>query len=76
MRQFTISAAAMTVFATLLASAPASAVDSWGPSKVGNQCFKASQAQTRDLGFGVWTACPETASTPVTTRRHVRRASR
>jgi hypothetical protein len=76
MRQFTISAAAMTVFAALLASAPAGAVENLGPNKIGNQCFKASAGHTRDLGFGTWTACPQTASTTAAPRSQIRRASR
>jgi hypothetical protein len=67
MRQFIISAAAM---AALLASFPANAVENYGPSKVGNQCFTASPAWTRDLTFGTWAACPQTASVAVAPTHH------
>jgi uncharacterized membrane protein len=62
MRQFTISAAAMMTFATLLASAPADAIENHGPKQVGNQCFTVAQGQGRDLIFGSWSTCPQTAS--------------
>ena len=53
MRQFTISAAVATVFAALLASAPAQAdILNGGPEKVGNQCFKFSTGSARDERFG------------------------
>jgi hypothetical protein len=65
MRKVMISAAAMTAFAALLASAPASAVDNWGPNKVGNQCFTPAPGQSKDLGFGSWGACPQQASVAV-----------
>lgn len=65
MRKVMISAAAMTAFAALLASAPASAVDNWGPKQVGNQCFTPSPGSSKDLGFGSWGACPQQASVAV-----------
>jgi hypothetical protein len=67
MRKVIISAAAMTAF---LASAPANAVENYGPSKVGNQCFTAAATQGRDLNFGSWGACPQPASVAVTPARH------
>ena len=75
MRQFAISAAVATVFAALLASAPAQAdVLNGAPAKAGNQCFKFSTGQGRDERFGSWGACPQTASAPVQrqARRHHR----
>jgi uncharacterized membrane protein len=81
MRQFTISAAAATVFAALLASAPAQAENLGGASaKNGNQCFSYSVGQQRDGRFGYWGSCPQTASATVApaprqVRRH-RAASR
>jgi hypothetical protein len=73
MRQFTISAAVATVFAALLASAPAQAdALHGGPHQVGNQCFKFSTGQGRDERFGSWGACPQTASVAVAPR-HIRR---
>jgi hypothetical protein len=66
MRQFTISAAAATVFAALLASVPAQAEQlGGGPKQVGNQCFKFSTGQERDARFGMWGACPQAASTAI-----------
>ena len=79
MRQFTISAAAATVFAALLASVPAQAEQlGGGPNKAGNQCFKFSTGQERDARFGSWGACPQAASTAIAPRntRRGRSASR
>jgi hypothetical protein len=75
MRQFTISAAAATVLAALLASAPAQAdILNGAPAKNGNQCFTFSASQARDARFGVWGACPQTASASVAPApRQVRR---
>ena len=74
MRQFTISAAVATVFAALLASAPAQADNLNGaPERAGNQCFKFSVGQGRDARFGYWDACPQTASVAVAPRHHARR---
>jgi hypothetical protein len=70
MRHFLIAAAAMTAFAALLASAPANALDTWGPTKVGNQCFTPAPNWGRDLGFGSWGACPEPASAVVAPKHH------
>jgi hypothetical protein len=73
MRQFTISAAAATVFVALLASAPARA-DSLGGASAqnGKQCFSYSVGQQRDGRFGYWGACPQTASVAVAPR-HIRK---
>ena len=65
MRKVMISAATMTALAALLASAPANALDSYGPKQVGNQCFKPAPGHSKDLGFGSWGACPEQASVAV-----------
>jgi hypothetical protein len=79
MRQFTISAAALTVFAALLASAPAQAeMSGGGPTQKAGQCFKYSSGNDKDGRFGLWTACPQTASTAVApkqprARRHATR---
>jgi D-alanyl-D-alanine dipeptidase len=59
MRKVIISAAAMTAF---LASAPANAIENYGPNKAGNQCFTPAHTQGRDLAFGTWGACPQPAS--------------
>jgi len=79
MRQVTICAT-MMVFATLLASAPAAAVENWGPTQIGSQCFTAAKGEGRDRQFGHWGACPQTASAvsnaAVQPRRTVRRSSR
>src|SRR5215471_725288 len=77
MRHFTISAAAATVLAALLASAPARADILNGTSaQKGDQCFKFSTGNERDSRFGSWGACPQKASTanvaaaPRQSRRH------
>ncbi len=82
MCQFTISAAAATVVAALLASVPAQADSLNGASATnGNQCFKFSPTSgSRDSRWGYWSACPQTASAAVApaprqVRRH-RSASR
>ena len=62
MRHFLITAAATMAFATLLASVPANALETWGPRQVGNQCFTPAPNWGRDLGFGSWGACPKPAS--------------
>jgi hypothetical protein len=73
MRQFTISAAAATVFAALLASVPAQADSLNGaPEKAGNQCFTFSVGQQREARFGYWGACPQTASVAAAPR-HIRK---
>jgi hypothetical protein len=62
MRNLIITAAAVTAVATL--ALPAGAVEAWGPSRVGNQCFSpaAGGTGTRDLVFGTWGACPQPAA--------------
>ena len=65
MRKFVISAAAMTAFAALLASAPANALENYGAKQVGSQCFTPAHASGRDLTFGSWGACPQSASLAV-----------
>jgi hypothetical protein len=76
MRKVIISAAAMTAFAALLASAPANAIENYGPSKVGNQCFTAAHSQGRDFNFGTWGACPQPASVAVAPAHHKRHRSK
>lgn len=61
MRNILITAAAVTAFATF-ASVPAGAAENWGPTKVGNECFKASSDAARDARHGYWAACPQAAS--------------
>jgi len=75
MRQFTISAAVATVFAALLASAPAQAEMLGGASQqAGKQCFTYSAGNAREGRFGFWRACPQTASATVAPApRHLRR---
>jgi hypothetical protein len=72
MRKFTISLAAMTSFAALLAAAPAVAEYHFGPTKDGDKCWHGSGAPAipgrvagPSNGFGYWGACPQTASTTV-----------
>ncbi len=73
MRKVMISAVAMTAFAALLASAPANALDNYGPKQVGNQCFTPAPFHGKDLGFGSWGACPQPASIPVASTRQKNR---
>jgi hypothetical protein len=79
MRQVTISAA-MMVFATLVASAPAGAVENWGPKQNAGQCFNVARGEGKDLQFGHWGACPQPAAAASTAaapaRRTARRATR
>jgi hypothetical protein len=73
MRKFAISVAAMTAFAALLASVPATALESWGPTTVGKQCFTSAQHWGREGRYGYWEACLQTASAATaqtTSRRH------
>jgi hypothetical protein len=64
MRKLMISAAAMTAFAALLASAPAKADANFGgPIQKGDQCWTNS---TSSKDFGFWGACPKPASVAVT----------
>src|SRR5258708_38050086 len=70
MRHFLITAAAATTLTALLASAPASALENYGPTKVGNQCFTAAPHWGRDLGFGRWAACPQPAGAVVGAKHH------
>jgi hypothetical protein len=64
MRNFLITAATVTAVA-MLASAPAGAAESFGPNKVGNQCFTPSPAFGREMTFGSWGACPQPAAAAV-----------
>jgi D-alanyl-D-alanine dipeptidase len=70
MRKSMISAAAITTFAALVLSAPANAIQSYGPNKVGDQCFTPAHTQGRDLNFGYWGACPQPASVAVAPTHH------
>jgi len=73
MRQFTIAAAVLTAFVALLASAPAQADHGGGPEVRAGQCFIYGPTMGRDGRFGVWGACPQTASVaaaPRQIRRH------
>jgi len=77
MRQFTISAAAATVLAGLVASVPVQADNLNGQvTKRGNECFKFSTGNERDMRFGLWQACPQTASVAVAPRQRRHRSSR
>jgi uncharacterized membrane protein len=70
MRHFLITAAATAALAALQASAPANALDTWGPVKVGNQCFTVTGQSGRDAGFGSWDVCAQPASVPVAPKHH------
>jgi hypothetical protein len=75
MRKLTIAAATIA-FTALLASAPAKALEDWGPKQVGNQCVKIHPYFARDQRFGVWSACPQTASAAVANSAQRRQARR
>jgi hypothetical protein len=70
----------MIVFATLLASAPASAIDNHGPNNQAGKCFKSAVGEGKDLQFGHWGDCAKPASAAANsaapTRRIARRATR
>ncbi len=68
MRQFTMSVVALAAFGVMLTAAQADILNG-APAKNGNQCFTFSQAQARDARFGVWGACPQTASAAVAPRQ-------
>ena len=77
MHKLTI-AVATVAFGAFLASAPAMAdANHGGPVAKNGQCFKYSPgSESRDYRFGVWGACPQTASTAVApANRRARRAS-
>lgn len=59
------AAAAFAAFASI----PVNAADSWGPIRVGNQCFEPAFGQGRDLHTGTWGACPQKASVSVAPAR-------
>jgi D-alanyl-D-alanine dipeptidase len=66
MGKFMISAAAMMVFATLVATAPAKADFNFGPVQNGNLCWTYTPNSKE---FGYWGACPRPASVATPTRR-------
>jgi hypothetical protein len=71
MRQFTIAAATLAIAAFVVAAPAAADHVQGGPIKQNGQCWKGQKGS--DTGsFGMWTACPEKASTPAasTKRRH------
>jgi hypothetical protein len=74
MHKLTIAVATIA-FGALLASAPARAdLLNGAPAKNGSQCFTFSHSQARDARFGVWGACPQTASVAVAPApRHIRK---
>jgi len=73
MRQFTMSVVALAAFGVMLTAAQAEILNG-APAKNGNQCFTFSHSQARDARFGVWGACPQTASVAVAPApRYIRR---
>jgi hypothetical protein len=74
MHRLTIAVATIA-FGALLASAPARAdLLNGAPKQAGNQCFTLSVGQGRDERFGMWSACPQTASVAVAPApRHIRK---
>jgi hypothetical protein len=81
MRKFTISLAATTAFAALLASAPAMAEYHFGPMQNGDKCWHGSGGTPAvpgrvggpSNGFGYWGACAQPASATAPAPRHNRR---
>jgi hypothetical protein len=76
MHKLTIAAATIA-FGALMASASAPAradMLNGAPKQAGNQCFTLATGQGRDERFGVWGACPQTASVAVApASRHIHR---
>src|SRR5215469_4576177 len=62
MRQFIMTATALTAFGALVATAQAEILGG-APMRNGEQCFKYSPGNGKDGRFGSWGACPQTAST-------------
>jgi hypothetical protein len=77
MRQFAMTVTALSMFAAMMATAHADALQG-GPIKQGNQCFISSPMSGGDRanGFGFWGACPATASATVATTPRVTRRNR
>jgi len=46
-----------------------------GAKQVGSKCFKFSTGNERDSRFGIWQACPQTASVAVAPRQLRRQRS-
>jgi len=63
MRQFIMTATALTAFGALVATAQAEILGG-APMRNGEQCFKYSPGNGKDGRFGSWGACPQAASTP------------
>jgi hypothetical protein len=62
MRQFIMTATALTAFGALVATAQAEILGG-APMRNGEQCFKYSPGNGKDGRFGSWGACPQAAST-------------
>ena len=73
MRQFMMSAVALTAFGVMLTGAQADNLNGQPPQK-GSQCYKMSTTSgERDSRWGYWAACPQTASAtgaPRQARKH------
>jgi hypothetical protein len=74
-QKFMISAAAITVFTALLASAPARAELNFGPVQSGTQCWHVSPNSSNSKDFGYWGTCPQSASAPAAVH-HKKRVQR
>lgn len=72
MYKLTIAAAAIA-FGAVLATVPAQADHSAGSVYKDGKCFKHSNGQEREGGFGYWGECPQTASTAAAASHHARR---
>jgi hypothetical protein len=61
MRGFTVSVVALAAFGVMLTAAQAE-MGGGAPQQKGSQCFTYSKGNDKDGRFGVWGACPQTAS--------------
>jgi hypothetical protein len=76
MRQFMLSAVALTAFGVMLTGAQADNLNGAPPQK-GSQCYSFSTTSgSRDSRWGYWGACPQTASAAVAPKARKHRSSR
>jgi len=74
MRQFMLSAVALTAFGVMLTGAQADNINGQ-PLQKGNQCytFSTTAGGIRDSRWGYWGACPQTAATATVAPRPARK---
>jgi hypothetical protein len=76
MRQFMLSAVALTAFGFMLTAAQADILNGAPPQK-GDQCWKNQNSSgSRDSRWGYWQACPQPASAAVAPKARKQRSSR